>query len=449
MNFNLKSLNALKPTINAKRSTITNHSLVIEQTAKGMTCWFKYKSPITGKTRMKKIGAFDYGRLSKQSLKLITDTELIYQSMVSIEKVDPIEHQKPETIELNVNQIWTEISNSQAMKKLSDNTKKAYQQTYHQHIQPVVGNKIVSDYNRATVKRIIDKLAQSMGSLVFVIFTKIEEHAVDLEYLPYFRLSKMKTKPVIKAKLLHFSADELMQLNTHLHQANIFPSIINVIWFQFMTGCRISEILGATWDEIDFDNGLWTIPATRIKTEKGYKGDSRPHQLPLMQAMKDLLLIQKPLHDKWVFPSARNSQIGKDVINKVIKKAGLMLTSHAIRRTVATNLMSLSGSEEGVKVILNHARVTGSTSAYINQDDQNIDRKTELLGIWHSQLFQLIPNPIMGVVSSRQEKKSLIQYKTSSSLMMNVGLRVKKAGLDFFPAEPPSKTHCLVPQLNN
>ena len=31
---------------------------------------------------------------------------------------------------------------------------------------------------------------------------------------------------------------------------------------------RTSEITGTTWEEIDFDSQVWTIPAERIKADK-------------------------------------------------------------------------------------------------------------------------------------------------------------------------------------
>ena len=33
--------------------------------------------------------------------------------------------------------------------------------------------------------------------------------------------------------------------------------------FMLLTGARRSEVCDATWDEIDLDRGVWTIPANR------------------------------------------------------------------------------------------------------------------------------------------------------------------------------------------
>src|SRR5215813_11061284 len=45
-----------------------------------------------------------------------------------------------------------------------------------------------------------------------------------------------------------------------------------------LTGVRLDEAREGTWDEVDFDNGVWTIPAARMK-----KSD-KDHRVPLSAA---------------------------------------------------------------------------------------------------------------------------------------------------------------------
>ena len=44
--------------------------------------------------------------------------------------------------------------------------------------------------------------------------------------------------------------------------------------FTILTAARTGEVIGAAWPEIDFDNKVWTIPATRMKAQ-------REHRVPL------------------------------------------------------------------------------------------------------------------------------------------------------------------------
>jgi integrase len=52
--------------------------------------------------------------------------------------------------------------------------------------------------------------------------------------------------------------------------------------FLILTAARTGEVTGATWDEIDLDNGIWTIPAGRMK-------GGREHRIPLSSAAIQLL----------------------------------------------------------------------------------------------------------------------------------------------------------------
>jgi integrase len=62
------------------------------------------------------------------------------------------------------------------------------------------------------------------------------------------------------------------------------------------TVARTSEVLNAQWSEFDFETGIWTVPAERMKTRK-------EHRVPLTAAATEVLL---PLHEarmsEWVFP---------------------------------------------------------------------------------------------------------------------------------------------------
>lgn len=57
--------------------------------------------------------------------------------------------------------------------------------------------------------------------------------------------------------------------------------------FVILTAARSSEALDATWGEIDLDEGLWTVPAERMKAGK-------EHVVPLSVAAITLLRLLKP-----------------------------------------------------------------------------------------------------------------------------------------------------------
>jgi integrase len=53
-----------------------------------------------------------------------------------------------------------------------------------------------------------------------------------------------------------------------------------------LTGLRLNEVADASWPEFDFDNGIWTIPAERMK---GRDHQARAHVVPITAEIKAVL----------------------------------------------------------------------------------------------------------------------------------------------------------------
>ena len=66
--------------------------------------------------------------------------------------------------------------------------------------------------------------------------------------------------------------------------------------FSILTGARTGEVIGTRWSEIDANHRTWTIPATRMKSD-------RPHTMPSFSRSIDILLELKASQlSEFVFP---------------------------------------------------------------------------------------------------------------------------------------------------
>ena len=69
--------------------------------------------------------------------------------------------------------------------------------------------------------------------------------------------------------------------------------------FAILTAARSGEVLGACWEEIDFEAKVWTVPAARMKAE-------REHRVPLSErALAILGELAKVRAGDFVFPGQR------------------------------------------------------------------------------------------------------------------------------------------------
>lgn len=113
--------------------------------------------------------------------------------------------------------------------------------------------------------------------------------------------------------------------------------------FAIFTACRSGEIRGATWAEIDEKEGVWTIPADRMKADK-------EHRVPLSPAAIELLTTLPRIADtNLVFPSTKNTELSDMTLTSVIRRmdevsikadgngwkdsTGKVITAHGFRST--------------------------------------------------------------------------------------------------------------------
>ena len=68
-----------------------------------------------------------------------------------------------------------------------------------------------------------------------------------------------------------------------------------------LTVLRTGEVLGAVWDEFDFDEGHWTIPAERMKT-------GALHRVPLTSEMRSLVDPLQAMKSRFVFEGQKCHQ---------------------------------------------------------------------------------------------------------------------------------------------
>jgi integrase len=99
--------------------------------------------------------------------------------------------------------------------------------------------------------------------------------------------------------------------------------------FAILCASRSGEVRGATWDEIDLTEGVWTIPGDRMKAGK-------EHRVPLSTKALDILkALPRMVGTDLVFPGVRNDKPLSDMsLTAVLRRMGRGdLTAHGFRST--------------------------------------------------------------------------------------------------------------------
>lgn len=94
------------------------------------------------------------------------------------------------------------------------------------------------------------------------------------------------------------TVEELSELLRHIDSNTTDRTVSNALLVIIYTAQRRAEIVGAKWEEINFEKRIWTIPAHRMKMKVA-------QEIPITDTVYSILQEQKGLSDVFVFPSKR------------------------------------------------------------------------------------------------------------------------------------------------
>ena len=157
------------------------------------------------------------------------------------------------------------------------------------------------------------------------------------------------------------SPSEIRIMLDLLGEVATLPTIRLGLRFVLLSMVRKSELQDGTWDEVDFDNAVWSIPKARMKR-------SRPHNVYLSTQMLDILIALKTCagNSKYILPSRYDADapMSKATFNRVTtaiadrsRDRGLPLepfTVHDLRRTASTLLHEMGFNSDWIEKCLAH-----------------------------------------------------------------------------------------------
>lgn len=146
--------------------------------------------------------------------------------------------------------------------------------------------------------------------------------------------------------------------------------------FLLLTGARKGEAMGATWDQFDLNQGVWTKPSHMTKQKK-------KEHLPLSREALAVLKKMKKPNAVYVFPGRVEGEPLKEIKKfwkKILKEAEIEnLRVHDLRHTHASHLVSSGLSLSIVGKLLGHTQAS-TTQRYAHLADKPLREAAELFG---------------------------------------------------------------------
>lgn len=270
---------------------------------------------------------------------------------------------------------------------MADSTRSMRRSIFERELLPVWRNRLLTEITpddlRAHCAKIVERGAPATAIHVRDIVKQIYGFAI----LHGEKVANPADE-VGPASIAHFvprdrslSPTEIRIVLKELEHVTTLPTIRLGLRMILLTMVRKSELQDATWDEVDFENAVWTIPKERMKRTKA-------HNVYLSRQALDILIALKTCagNSRYLLPSRYDADapMSRATFNRVTylvaeraEKERLPLapfTVHDLRRTGSTLLNELGFNSDWIEKCLAHEDGRSSRGVY-NKAEYEIQRR--------------------------------------------------------------------------
>ena len=265
-----------------------------------------------------------------------------------------------------VSRLWIEMKS----KKWAPRHSERVTRSLEADVFPVIGNIAMHEIDTLMLRTCIDPI-QNRGALD--IASRVRQRCDQIfEYGRAIGVCTSNPATPLKVVMIppvkqHFPALAPEEMPDFLIKLRAFNSTVQTrlsIRLLMLTFVRTSELIEAKWEEIDFENQIWNIPASRMKQNK-------VHCVPLSTQSIDCLTQLKTITGtcELLFPKrgSRREPMSNSTILRVIERIGYKgrMTGHGFR-SVASSVLNESGlfDFDAIERQLSHQDRDGVRAAY-------------------------------------------------------------------------------------
>ena len=353
---------------------------------------FKYSYKIADRQETVTFGQYPVLTLAEAREKLLGAKRLLAEgkSPAREKKAKSIEKKAESTIETAIRE-WIDAA------QMADSTRRARKYTIQNVIIPKLGKLKLSELTDLDIRRAIDPIKQSAPATALSARDILSSLFLWLNETKGLRLDnparyvKPSSIHVFKSRDRNLSAAEIRNFYAALGYTPIASQNKAFLKLLLLTAARKGELVGAKWDEVDFEGGKWTIPAERMK-------GGLAHIVYLSHQAIDLFVGLQLLGDgasEFVFPGRNDMTVSivpqspNKWINdarRAAEKQGVKIapfTPHDFRRTFSTFANEEGFRPDIIERCLAHER--HDIRAVYNRAEYATERK-ELMQWWADKI---------------------------------------------------------------
>jgi integrase len=249
---------------------------------------------------------------------------------------------------------------------------------------PKLGSKRVSDISQADVMAVLSPIwvekhetARRTSQRIKVVLDVARAKGFRDGENPVSAIKELQALPKVIAKPKHHSAMHWKDLPAFFERLERRHSMAaKALMFTCLTCGRTNEVLGAKWDEFDFENMHWTVPESRMKTGEA-------HRVPLTTQMTDIILPLKAMNSEYVFEGQkRHHALSNMSMLMLLRRMKIEnVTVHGFRSAFRDWASEVENAPRDIaEMSLSHRVGSDVERAYARSD--LLERRRELIVRW-------------------------------------------------------------------
>ena len=256
---------------------------------------------------------------------------------------------------------------------------------------PRIGGRLVSEVTSADVLEVLTPIWHEKAQTARRVRQRIRavlEWAVAMELRPDNPCDRIG--PVLgpqRAPVQHMRAlphQDVAAAVEAVQTSGAAPVVKLAFEFLVLTAARWGEVRGAEWTEIDTTDRVWTIPATRMKAQRG-------HRVPLCGRAAEILEAARTLGDRsgpyrptispLVFPNGDGTPLPEKKLRRLLQDRSIAAVPHGFRSTFRDwAAEETNHPREVVEAALAHMVQNKVEAAYARSD--LFERRRRLMDEW-------------------------------------------------------------------
>lgn len=313
---------------------------------------------------------------------------------------DPQEQKQAKRDELTLSDYIEERYRPIHMTRLRKNTQDAYDRVLRLHILPNLGSKKLSEIDHDDIVKLHSKISakapiqanRAIATLSKVFSLALKNRLIDVHPVKGIERNQERKDNV------RLSSDEIARLIIALDQyasrSDENRSVASAIKLIAMTGARKTEVLSATWDMFNLEEGRWVKPSSHTKQKLEH---SAPLNSAALEVLRDLDRTSKAVaaefgmkRPDYVFPgSGRTGHLVeikkgwlavKEVAGLLDEQCGKRVRIHSLRHSFASLLVNQGISLNAIGALLGHSN-TATTDRYAHADFEPLRKASEIVAM--------------------------------------------------------------------